>query len=107
MERDADSDRSSEQLVVGFECWFQQAVFDRSLTSQSNINLDLIQPLLRGGGRAVTLEPLTQNERNLLYEIRLFARFREQFFANITTGGDLSLFNVQPVRQGFLPTLLR
>src|SRR5439155_249193 len=79
----------------------------RSLTSQSTLNLDLIQPLLRGGGRAVTLEPLTQAERNLLYEIRGYARFREQFYANITTGGDLSLFNVQPVRQGFLPTLLR
>ena len=32
-------------------------------TSVSTINLDAIQPLLRGGGKAVTLEPLTQVER--------------------------------------------
>jgi len=66
---------------------FNMAGFGRSLTSQSNINLDLIQPLLRGGGRAVTLEPLTQNERNLLYEIRLFARFRKEFYVSIAGGG--------------------
>jgi outer membrane protein TolC len=61
------------------------------LTSQSMINLDLIQPLLRGGGRAVTLEPLTQAERNLLYEIRTFARFRKTFYVAIAGGGGGSI----------------
>jgi hypothetical protein len=61
--------------------------FGRSLSSQSTINLDLIQPLLRGGGRAVTLEPLTQAERNLLYQIRTFARFRKEFYVFIAGGG--------------------
>jgi hypothetical protein len=61
------------------------------LTSQSMINFDLIQPLLRGGGRAVTLEPLTQSERNLLYEIRNFARFREEFYVSIAGGGGGSI----------------
>jgi hypothetical protein len=56
-------------------------------TSQSTINLDLVQPLLRGGGRAVTLEPLTQSERNLLYEIRTFARFRKEFYVALAGGG--------------------
>ncbi len=60
----------------------------RSLSSQSTINLDLIQPLLRGGGRAVTLEPLTQAERNLLYELRTFARFRKEFYVFIAGGGS-------------------
>jgi hypothetical protein len=59
----------------------------RHTTSESTINLDLVQPLLRGGGRAVTLEPLTQAERNLLYEIRDFARFREEFYVAIAGGG--------------------
>lgn len=58
-------------------------------TSVSDVNLDLVQPLLRGGGRAVTLEPLTQAERNLLYEIRSYARFRKEFFNFITGGGNL------------------
>jgi hypothetical protein len=66
---------------------FNMAGVGRSLTSQSTINLDLIQPLLRGGGRAVTLEPLTQAERNLLYQIRTFARFRKEFFVFIAGGG--------------------
>ncbi|MFO0863711.1 MAG: hypothetical protein U0744_03475 [Gemmataceae bacterium] len=59
-------------------------------TSVGTINLDLVQPLLRGGGRAVTLEPLTQAERNLLYEIRFFARFRKEFFQYISGGGDIT-----------------
>lgn len=60
-----------------------------NITSVSTLNLDLMQPLLRGGGRAVTLEPLTQAERNLLYEIRDFARFRKEFFQYMTGGSDL------------------
>jgi hypothetical protein len=60
-------------------------------TSVSTLSLDLIQPLLRGGGRAVTLEPLTQAERNLLYEIRNFARFRKTFYVAIAGGGGGSI----------------
>jgi len=77
----------------------------RHTISESVVNLDLIQPLLRGGGRAVTLEPLTQAERNLLYEIRDYARFRKAFYAAVATGGDLDVLNTQPVRQGYLPIL--
>ncbi len=58
----------------------------RDFTSFSNINLDIVQPFLRGGGRAVTLEPLTLVERNLVYNIRSYARFREQFFLSIAVG---------------------
>jgi hypothetical protein len=58
-----------------------------TMTSQSVLNLDLIQPFLQGGGRAVALEPLTQAERNLLYQIRNFARFREEFYVAIAGGG--------------------
>src|SRR5205085_9923628 len=61
----------------------------KKVTSASLINLDLIQPLLRGGGKAVTLEPLTQAERNLFYSIRGYARFREQFYLSITLGSNL------------------
>jgi hypothetical protein len=55
-------------------------------TSQSTINLDLVQPFLRGGGRAVTLEPLTQAERDLLYSVRDFFRFRQGFYTFIAVG---------------------
>ncbi|QEG00996.1 Outer membrane efflux protein [Stieleria maiorica] len=42
------------------------------------------QPLLRGAFRHVRLESLTQAERNLLYQVRDFARFRRQFYVDLT-----------------------
>jgi hypothetical protein len=43
----------------------------------------------------VTLEPLTQAERNLLYEIRNFARFRKTFYVAIAGGGGGSITGAQ------------
>jgi outer membrane protein TolC len=63
----------------------------RFTASQSTINLDLIQPFLQGGGKAVTLEPLTQAERNLVYEIRNYARFRKEFYVAVAGGGGGSI----------------
>lgn len=62
---------------------------DRHTVSTSTINLDFVQPFLRGGGKAVTLEPLTQVERNLVYELRSYARFRKQFYTFVAGGFDL------------------
>src|SRR5207253_3931533 len=59
------------------------------VVTPSTLSMDLTQPLLQGGGKAVTLEPLTQAERNLLYSIRSYARFREQFYSTITLGNSL------------------
>ena len=59
------------------------------LTSQSTINASAVQPFLQGGGKAVTLEPLAQAERNLVYSIRAYARFREQFNVAIALGSSL------------------
>jgi hypothetical protein len=54
--------------------------------STSTLGLDIVQPLLAGAGKPVTLEPLTQTERNLLYEIRDYARFRKEFYVAVATG---------------------
>ncbi|MFP6596255.1 MAG: TolC family protein [Candidatus Hydrogenedentota bacterium] len=43
------------------------------------------QPLLQGAGRKVTMENLTQSERNLLYSLRDFTRFRKEFAVQITS----------------------
>jgi hypothetical protein len=59
---------------------------DRPTTTISNLALSLAQPFLRGGGRAVTLEPLTQTERNLVYAMRSYMRFRRLFFVAIAAG---------------------
>lgn len=60
-----------------------------TVVSTSTLNLDIVQPLLQGGGKAVTLEPLTQSERNLLYEVRDYARFRKIFYQYVSGGSDL------------------
>lgn len=41
------------------------------------------QPLLRGSGRKIALENLTQGQRNTLYQVRSFNRFRKDFLASI------------------------
>ncbi len=61
---------------------------NNGLSSTSTVNVNMIQPLLQGGGKAVTLEPLTQAERNLFYSIRAYARFREQFYSYIMLGSS-------------------
>jgi hypothetical protein len=58
----------------------------KKTVSESTLSLDILQPFLRGGGKAVTLEPLTQAERNLLYAIRDFYRFRQEYFVFFASG---------------------
>ena len=76
------------QLVVDFANSFvwEFAGADSGRTS-SNITVNLVQPLLRRAGREVRLEGLTQSERDVLYAVRRFARFRKQFYIDVTTGG--------------------
>lgn len=77
------------------------------LLSPSIVSWDFFQPLFLGGGKAVTLEALTLSERQLLYEIRDYARFRKQFYANIAAGvpvQTLGLTNV-PAARPFLGSL--
>ncbi len=56
------------------------------------------QPLLRGAFRYVRLENLTQAERNLLYQVRDFARFRRNFHLDITSNYLSLLTQVQAIR---------
>ena len=67
----------------------------------SNLSLDVMQPLLQGGGWAVTMEPLTQAERTLVYGVRSYARFRKNFYVFIAGGGDQ---NNSPYSFSFLTT---
>jgi hypothetical protein len=96
----------------------------RPTLSTGTLGLSLVQPLLRGGGFAVTLEALTQAERNLVYAIRSYARFRSQFYVAIAGQGDYTNnpYGLQGLAQnlgrgiganltanpvGYLPTVLR
>jgi len=60
---------------------------DRPTTAVSNLTLSLFQPFLRNGGYAVTLEPLTNAERTMVYAMRSYARFRKLFYVAIVAGG--------------------
>ena len=53
---------------------------------RSLINFSIAQPLLRGAGRDVVMEALTQAERTLLSNVRQFDRYRRGFYLRITTG---------------------
>ncbi|MFT3878884.1 MAG: hypothetical protein QM703_04380 [Gemmatales bacterium] len=95
--------------------------------STSSLVFDIGQPFLRGGGLAVALEPLTQSERDLLYEVRRYARFNKEFFVQIAGGPGvgapglaatlvqstfLSSGNTGTIRAtatvvGYMPTVLR
>jgi outer membrane protein TolC len=49
----------------------------------TDLHLRITQPLLAGFGPSVTREALTQSERNLIYEVRDYERFRRTFAVNV------------------------
>lgn len=49
----------------------------------SGLGIALSQPLLRGAGKAIAWEALTQAERSMVYAIRDFERFRESFSIDV------------------------
>jgi outer membrane protein TolC len=58
---------------------------DTRWVTSSRLGATLTQPLLRGAGFKVALENLTQAERDLLYELRDFVRFRKDFSVQIAS----------------------
>lgn len=68
------------QVVTNFVQTFMRSVINGGQFDGSSIlNMTITQPLLRGAGRHIAREPLTQSERNVIYAIRDFERFRSQF----------------------------
>ncbi|MHC5210488.1 MAG: TolC family protein [Planctomycetota bacterium] len=51
----------------------------------SSASVDITQPLLRGFGGEIVREPLTQAERDVLYEARVYERFRSTFAFDVTS----------------------
>ena len=51
----------------------------------TNLGVSITQPLLRGAGQRIVREPLTQAERNLVYEVRSYERFRRTFAVDVAT----------------------
>ncbi len=51
----------------------------------SDVGLSFTQPLLAGAGEKIVLEPLTQAERDLVYSVRAFERFRRTFAFDVAS----------------------
>lgn len=64
---------------------FRSLATGDSLDPTSSFSLAVTQPLLSGYGSRIVLEPLTQAERNVVYEVRDFERFRRSFAVDVTT----------------------
>ena len=70
-------------------------------TATTLLDFSLVQPLLRGGGRATVLEELTLAERGLLADVRQMERFRRGFYSQVVTGASAG---AGPARGGFVGT---
>lgn len=55
----------------------------RSLGLTGDLTMSL--PLMRGAGREIVREPLTQAERNLVYAIRTFEHYRQTYAVTVAT----------------------
>ncbi|HJT33821.1 MAG TPA: hypothetical protein VJ783_17375 [Pirellulales bacterium] len=88
-------------LLVNFANSFVwQLAGPHSNTTNSLINMNLIQPLLSGGGRIVTLETLTVAERTLLGNLRQYERWRQGWFLNVAVGAAGALNGANLARKG-------
>jgi len=79
------------ELVVGLAnsiVW--QFSGPNSQSTTTILDFALVQPLLRGAGRARVLERLTIAERALLSNVRAMERFRREFYVEIVTGRNAS-----------------
>lgn len=63
--------------------WARFLTGDPQTSLGSVLTASIMQPLLRGRGRKIVQERLTQAERDALYQIRLFNRFRKTFVVSI------------------------
>ena len=74
--------RLALNLTTSFTDFLSGGGVDSALSTLSGT---FVQPLLRGRGRDVTMEFLTQAERSVLYELRDFTRFRKTFAVRVAS----------------------
>jgi hypothetical protein len=77
------------QLVVGFaNSLMWQFAGPDDYRGVSLLDFNLVQPLLRAGGRTRVMERLTIAERILLANVRQMEHYRRGFYVNVVTGRD-------------------
>lgn len=78
--------RTGGRLATSFSTDFLRFLTgDPRLAASSALGATLTQPLLRGAGYKIAIENLTQAERDLLYALRNFSRYRKQFAVEIAS----------------------
>jgi len=78
----ADGAQISAQIATD---WLRYLTGDPRTSLGSVLTATISQPLLQGAGRKIVQENLTQAERNTLYQIRSFSRFRKEFVVQIVS----------------------
>jgi outer membrane protein TolC len=74
------------RVVASFvNTFLKDIVHGGSFNGASVLGLSFTQPLLRGYGERIAREPLTQAERDVIYEMRAFERFRAVFAVQVVT----------------------
>jgi outer membrane protein TolC len=74
------------RIVAGFvNNWLRSIVNGGGWNASSLLNLSITQPLMRGFGRRIAREPLTPAERNVIYAVRDFERFRSTFAVRVVS----------------------
>ena len=76
----ADGAQISTSIAID---WARFLTGDPDTSLGSVLSASITQPLLRGRGRQIAQENLTQAERNALYQIRAFNRYRKTFVVSI------------------------
>jgi outer membrane protein TolC len=106
--------RGGGQIALGFSTNFLRFLTGSGgTTSSSALVGSLTQPLLRGAGSRVGLEQLTQAERDVLYALRDFTIFRQDFTVQVCSNYYSVLGNRDRVRndwrsyQNFLRSVAR
>ncbi|MBN1437673.1 MAG: TolC family protein [Sedimentisphaerales bacterium] len=82
----------TQSLVTGADIglaiatdWLRYLTGDPRTSLGSVLSATVRQPLLRGAGRMIARENLTQSERNTVYAMRTFARYRKTFVVQVVT----------------------
>lgn len=74
------------RVVSSFANSFLRSIISGGAFDGSSIlDLAITQPLLRGSGRRIVREPLTQAERDVIYAMRGFERFRAGFAVDVVS----------------------
>lgn len=78
--------RTGARISADFSQDFLRVMTGNRSFNESDLAVSITQPLLQGGGTTVTMEALTQEERDVLYQLRTFADYRRAFIVDLVGG---------------------